>query len=323
MTRQVWIEQAGAPEVMQLVERDPGPPGPGMARVRVGAAGLNFIDTYHRSGLYPIPLPSGLGSEGAGVVDAVGEGVQLSPGTRVAWCSAGLGSYAEMLNLPAERLVPLPDGIDEETAAAVMLKGQTVEYLLRRTRELQPGETCLFHAAAGGVGLLFGQWASALGAEVIGTVGSDEKAELALGHGYRHVINYRREDVAARVREITGGEGVPVVYDGVGKDTFSASLDSLQPRGLLVSFGNASGPPPPLELQELARRGSLYVTRPSLVTYTASEADLRASAAAVFEQVEQGGLKVDIGQRYPLDAVVQAHRDLEGRRTTGSSVILP
>lgn len=308
---------------MQLIERDLEPPGPGMVQIAVGAAGLNFIDTYHRSGLYPIPLPSGLGSEGAGVVETVGEGVELAPGTRVAWCSAGLGSYAQRVNLPAERLVVLPEEVDEETAAAVMLKGQTVEYLLRRTHALKAGETCLFHAAAGGVGLLFGQWASALGAQVIGTVGSDEKAELARSHGYRHVINYRREDVAARVREITDGVGVPVVYDGVGRDTFTASLDSLCPRGLLVSFGNASGPPPALELQELTRRGSLYVTRPTLATYTASAAELQASAAAVFEQLQGGGLRVDIRQRYPLEATVQAHRDLEGRRTTGSSVILP
>lgn len=323
MARQIWIERTGAPEVMQLIERDLEPPGPGMVQVAVRAAGLNFIDTYHRSGLYPIPLPSGLGSEGAGVVETVGEGVELALGTRVAWCSAGLGSFAERVNLPAGRLVVLPEEVEEETAAALMLKGQTVEYLLRRTHALKAGETCLFHAAAGGVGLLFGQWASALGAEVIGTVGSDEKAELARSHGYRHVINYRREDVAARVREITGGEGVPVVYDGVGRDTFTASLDSLCPRGLLVSFGNASGPPPALELQELTRRGSLYVTRPTLATYTASAAELQASAAAVFEQLRRGGLRVDIRQRYPLEATVQAHRDLEGRRTTGSSVILP
>lgn len=323
MARQIWIERTGAPEVMQLIERDLEPPGPGMVQVAVRAAGLNFIDTYHRSGLYPIPLPSGLGSEGAGVVETVGEGVELAPGTRVAWCSAGLGSFAERVNLPAGRLVVLPEEVEEETAAALMLKGQTVEYLLRRTHALNAGETCLFHAAAGGVGLLFGQWASVLGAEVIGTVGSDEKAELARSHGYRHVINYRREDVAARVREITGGEGVPVVYDGVGRDTFTASLDSLCPRGLLVSFGNASGPPPALELQELTRRGSLYVTRPTLATYTASAAELQASAAAVFEQLRRGGLRVDIRQRYPLEATVQAHRDLEGRRTTGSSVILP
>lgn len=308
---------------MQLADRTLESPGPGMVQVAVQAAGLNFIDTYHRSGLYPIPLPSGLGSEGAGVVEAAGEGVELPVGARVAWCTATLGSYAERVNLPADRLVVLPDDIDAETAAAVMLKGQTVEYLLRRTYALQPGETCLFHAAAGGVGLLFGQWASALGAEVIGTVGSDEKAELARRHGYRHVINYRREDVAARVREITAGEGVPVAYDGVGRDTFTASLDSLRPRGLLVSFGNASGPPPALELQELTRRGSLYVTRPTLATYTASAEELQASATAVFEQLQRGHLTVDIRQRYALEDAAQAHRDLEARRTSGSSVILP
>ncbi|WP_232059092.1 quinone oxidoreductase family protein [Kineobactrum salinum] len=254
---------------------------------------------------------------------AVGEGVELVPGDRVGYCTAGLGAYAQALNLPAERLVALPEAVDFDTAAAVMLKGQTVEYLIQRCFALQAGQSCLFHAAAGGVGLLFGQWASALGATAIGTVGSDEKAELALAHGYQHVINYRREDVAARVRELTGGAGVRVVYDGVGRDTLDASLASLQPRGLLVSFGNASGSPPPLDLQRLAAGGSLYVTRPSLFDYTASPVELRQSAAALFERLLDGSLRVDIRQRYPLADIRQAHRDLEARATTGSTVILP
>ncbi len=323
MGKAVRITATGGPEVMQLVDVDPGPPGPGMVTVSNRAIGLNFIDTYHRSGLYPIALPSGLGMEGAGVVAAVGEGVEFAVGDRVAYCSAGFGAYAEALNLPASRLVPLPPDIDFETAAAVLLKGQTTEYLLQRTFPLQAGQTCLFHAAAGGVGLLFGQWASGLGATVIGTVGSAEKAELARAHGYRHVINYREEDVAARVRELTAGAGVPVVYDGVGRDTFQASLASLQPRGLLVSFGNSSGKPEPLDLQVLAAGGSLFVTRPTLATYTASTEELRASAAAVFEQIRSGRVRVEINQRFALADIAAAHAALEGRATTGSSVVLP
>jgi NADPH2:quinone reductase len=308
---------------MVLEEQVLAAPGPGMVTVVNRAIGLNFIDTYHRSGTYPLPLPIGLGLEGAGVVEVVGEGVDLQVGDRVAYCSAGFGAYAEALNLPATRLVRIPEGIDFEQAAALMLKGQTTEYLLQRTYQLKPGETCLFHAAAGGVGLVFGQWASSIGARVIGTVGSAEKAALALAHGYHHVINYRTVNVLERLLEITGGEKLPVVYDGVGKDTFEISLDCLRPRGLMVSFGNASGLPAPLDLQSLSARGSLYVTRPTLMTYTATTEELRQSSADLFARVQAGQVRVEIGQRYALADIQQAHRDLEGRRTTGSTVILP
>ena len=323
MVQAVRIHETGGPEVMVLEEQVLAAPGPGMVTVVNRAIGLNYIDTYHRSGTYPLPLPTGLGLEGAGVVDAVGEGVDLKVGDRVAYCSAGFGAYAEALNLPATRLVMIPEGIDFEQAAALMLKGQTTEYLLQRTYQLKPGETCLFHAAAGGVGLVFGQWANSIGATVIGTVGSAEKAALALGHGYHHVINYRTENVLERLLEITGGEKLPVVYDGVGKDTFEISLDCLRPRGLMVSFGNASGLPAPLDLQSLSARGSLYVTRPTLMTYTASTDELRQSSADLFARGQAGQVRVEIGQRYALADIQQAHRDLEGRRTTGSTVILP
>jgi NADPH2:quinone reductase len=323
MVRAVRIAETGGPEVMELLEVDLEAPGPGMVTVANRAIGLNYIDTYHRSGLYPLPLPTGIGLEGAGVVEAVGEGVDLQPGDRVAYCSAGFGAYAEAINLPAVRLVEIPEGVDFEQAAAVMLKGQTTEYLSQRTYPLKAGETCLFHAAAGGVGLLFGQWANSLGAEVIGTVSSVEKAELARAHGYAHVINYREEDVVQRVLEITGGAKLPVVYDGVGRDTFDISLDCLRPRGLMVSFGNASGAPEPLDLQTLANKGSLYITRPTMVTYTASTEELRQSSSDVFARVLGGDVRIEINQRYRLEDVQQAHRDLEGRATTGSTVILP
>lgn len=323
MAKAVKIYETGGPDVLSLEDCDIDDPGPGQVTVCNRAAGLNFIDTYHRSGLYPLPLPSGIGLEAAGDVVAVGEGVELSTGDRVAYCSAGLGAYSELINLPAERLVPLPEGVDYEQAAALLLKGQTVEYLLQRTYPLAAGEVCLFHAAAGGVGLLFGQWASRLGATVIGTVGSADKAELARLHGYHHVINYSEQDVLASVLEITGGQKLPVVYDGVGRDTFEVSLDCLQPRGLMVSFGNASGSPAALELQELANRGSLFLTRPTLFTYTADTADLRQSAEAVFSRFLAGGLRVEINQYYALAEVQQAHRDLEARATTGSSILLP
>lgn len=323
MVQAVRIEQTGGPEVLKLADIPLEPPGPGMVTVTNRAIGLNFIDTYHRSGLYPLPLPTGIGLEGAGVVQAAGEGVDLVEGDRVAYCSAGFGAYAQALNLPAARLVKIPAGIDFEQAAAVLLKGQTVEYLLQRTWPLKRGETCLFHAAAGGVGLLFGQWAKSLGAEVIGTVSSQEKADLARAHGYSHVINYREEDVVQRVLEITEGARLPVVYDGVGKDTFDASLDCLRPRGLMVSFGNASGPPDHLDLQTLANKGSLFITRPTMVTYTASTEELQQSSRDVFDRVLNGDINIEINQRYPLAEVAQAHRDLENRSTTGSSVIQP
>jgi NADPH2:quinone reductase len=308
---------------MQLNSVTLEPPGPGMVTVENRAIGLNFIDTYHRSGLYPLALPSGIGMEGAGVITAVGEGAGWQIGDRVAYCSAGFGSYAEALNLPGARLVEIPEDISFDVAAAAMLKGQTTEYLIQRTYPLQAGETCLFHAAAGGVGLIFGQWARSLGATVIGTVGSAEKGELALAHGYDHVINYRQENVLERVLEITGGEKLPVVYDGVGLDTFNGSLDCLRPRGVMVSFGNASGSPKPLELQVLAAKGSLFVTRPTLLSYTADTQELRQSAKDLFDRISDGRIKIEINQRYALKDIQQAHRDLEARRTTGSTIIEP
>jgi len=323
MVKAIRIHKTGGPEVMQFEKVELEAPGPGMVRVRNEAIGLNFIDTYHRSGLYPIPLPSGIGLEGSGVIEAVGEGADLAVGDRVAYCAAGFGAYAQALNLPASRLVKIPDGIDFETAAAVSLKGATTEYLLQRLYPLQPGETCLFHAAAGGVGLLFGQWAAALGAIAIGTVGSEEKAELARAHGYAHVIDYRKENVVERIMEITGGQKVPVGYDGVGKDTFEMSLDCLRPRGLMVSFGNASGAPAPLDLQVLSAKGSLFITRPTLLSYVMETQELRQSMSDVFERVLAGDIRVEINQRYALADVQQAHKDLEARKTTGSTVLLP
>lgn len=322
MNRAIHFERTGGPEVMAWVAHAPGAPGPGEVRVRHHAVGVNFIDTYHRGGLYPVPLPSGLGSEAAGVVEAVGEGVtQLRAGDRVAYAGGPLGAYAESRVMPAAPLLKLPDGIGFDTAAAMMLKGLTAQYLLRQTFVVQPGQTILLHAAAGGVGLIAAQWARALGAIVIGTVGSDDKAELARAHGCAHVINYRRENVVERVREITGGRGVPVVYDGVGKDTFFASLDCLAPRGLLVSYGNASGAVPPFALLELSNRGSLYVTRPTLVHYTATRDALEAAAAELFDAVASGVVRIEIAQRYPLADAAIAHADLQARRTTGSIVL--
>lgn len=307
---------------MEWVAHAPGAPGPGEVRVRHHAVGVNFIDTYHRGGLYPVPLPSGLGSEAAGVVETVGEGVtQLRAGDRVAYAGGPLGAYAESRVMPAAPLLKLPDGIGFDTAAAMMLKGLTAQYLLRQTFVVQPGQTILLHAAAGGVGLIAAQWARALGATVIGTVGSDDKAELARAHGCAHVINYRRENVVEHVREITGGRGVPVVYDGVGKDTFFASLDCLAPRGLLVSYGNASGAVPPFALLELSNRGSLYVTRPTLVHYVATRDALEAAAAELFDVVASGAVRIEIAQRYPLADAAIAHADLQARRTTGSIVL--
>jgi len=323
MARAVRIHETGGPEVMQLEQVDVAAPGPGMVTVENRAIGLNFIDTYHRSGLYPLSLPTGLGLEGAGVVTAVGEGVALAVGDRVAYCSAGFGAYADSLNLPAERLVMIPEGIDFDTAAAVLLKGQTAEYLIQRTYPLKSGETCLFHAAAGGVGLIFGQWAQSIGAIAIGTVGSEEKAVLARDHGFAHVINYREENVVERVQEITGGAKLPVVYDGVGKDTFDMSLDSLAIRGLMVSFGNASGAPPPLDLQLLANKGSLFITRPTMLYYTLGREELQQSSDDLFGKILSGDIRVEINQRYALADIQQAHRDLQDRKTTGSTVITP
>jgi NADPH:quinone reductase len=318
----IRFERAGGPEVMQWVDVNVGDPGPGEVRVRNHACGLNYIDVYFRSGLYPSPMPSGLGLEGAGVVEAVGAGVtHVKAGDRVAYCSAPLGAYSQARVMPAAGLVKLPRSISFETAAAMMLKGLTVQYLFRRTYKLQKGQTILLHAAAGGVGLIATQWAKALGVTVIGTVGSEDKARLAKAHGCDHVIFYKSENVAERVREITRGAMVPVVYDAVGKDTFQASIDSLQPFGLMVSFGNASGPVPPMALTAL--KGSLYITRPSLAAHTGKRANLEEMAKDLFRMVGSGKIKIEIDQRYPLEEVQQAHRDLEGRRTTGSTILLP
>ncbi len=322
MTKVIRIEKTGPAEVMQLVDVDLPAPGPGQVQVEHKAVGLNYIDTYFRSGLYPQPLPAGVGQEGAGVVRAVGEGVTgLKVGDRVAYCGGGTGSYAEARNMAASLLVKLPKSVDFETGAAMMLKGLTVQYLFRRTYKLQKGQTILFHAAAGGVGLIAMQWAKALGVTVIGTVGSPEKAALAKRFGCDHVILYREENVVERVRDITKGAMVPVVYDSVGKDTFQSSIDSLQPFGLMVSFGNASGPVPPVALTAL--KGSLYLTRPSLMAHTANRANYEEMSADLFRMVGGGKINVPIDQRYRLADAVQAHRDLESRKTTGCTVILP
>ncbi|HYD80988.1 MAG TPA: quinone oxidoreductase [Paucimonas sp.] len=324
MAKAIVIRQTGGPEVMEYVDVEVGEPGPGMARVRQAACGLNYIDVYFRNGSYPQPLPGGLGMEGAGVIEAVGPGVDhVKPGDRIAYAGRPTGAYAEARVMPAATLVKLPDAIDFETAAAMMLQGLTVQYLFRRTFPLQGGETILFHAAAGGVGLIACQWARALGVTMIGTVGSDEKAALARAHGCAHTINYNKENFVERVKEITGGKGVPVVYDSIGKDTFPGSLDCLSPLGMMVSFGAASGPVPPFGLNELASRGSLFITRPSLFTYTAKREDLDAMAVDLLGMVESGKIKIDINQRYALKDAAQAHRELEARKTTGSSILIP
>jgi NADPH2:quinone reductase len=324
MPKAIRIREQGGPEVMQWEEVQVGDPGPGEARVRHKAVGLNFVDVYQRNGIYKIPVPSGMGSEAAGVVEAVAPGVShVKVGDRVAYCGGPLGAYSEVRNLPADRLVQLPEGISFETAAAMMLKGCTVQYLIRRTYKVRPGDTILWHAAAGGVGSIASQWASALGATVIGTAGSDEKAALAKSHGCAHVIVYTRENFVEGVKEITGGKGLPVVYDSVGKDTFMGSLDCLRPFGLMVSFGNASGPVTGVDLGILAQKGSLYVTRPTLQTYAAKREDLVAGANDLFDAVLSGTVKIDVNHRYPLKDAAQAHRDLESRKTTGSVVLLP
>jgi NADPH2:quinone reductase len=324
MSHAIRIHRTGGPEVLQWEEVDVPPPAVGEATVRHHAVGLNFIDTYHRTGLYPLPLPAGIGLEGAGVVEAVGTGVtEVRVGDRVAYAGGPVGAYAEVRNIPAHRLLKLPDAIAFNTAAAMMLQGLTAAYLLRRTYRVQAGDSVLIHAAAGGVGLIACQWAKALGATVIGTVGSPAKAEIAKAHGCDHVINYSTENFTQRVREITGGEGVPVVYDGVGKDTFMGSLDCLRPLGMMVTYGNASGPVPPLDVLLLSQKGSLFVTRPTIVHYTAKRADLEALGAELFEVVASGKVRIEVNQTYPLKDAAQAQRDLEARKTTGSTVLLP
>jgi NADPH2:quinone reductase len=324
MPHAIRIHKTGGPEVMQWEEVTVGDPGPGEARVRHTAVGVNYIDTYHRSGLYKLPLPAGIGSEAAGVVEALGSGVtDLKPGDAVAYQGGTPGSYAEARVMPAERLVKVPQGVSDRVAATLMLKGLTVQYLLRQTYQVKSGETILLHAAAGGIGLIACQWARALGVTVIGTVGSDEKAALAKANGCTHAIVYTRENFVARVKELTGGKGVPVVYDAVGKDTFPASLDCLSPRGLFVSFGNASGPVPPLDILMLSQKGSLYVTRPTLATYAAKRADLLKMADEVFSMVKAGKIVNEARQTYPLKDAARAHRDLESRKTTGSTLLLP
>lgn len=324
MTKAIRIHKTGGPEVLQWDDIDVPAPKEGEARIKHTAIGLNYIDTYHRSGLYPLPLPTVIGSEGAGVVEAVGPGVtDLKAGDRVAYGNAPIGSYAESRIIPAGRLVKLPAGISDQQAASMMLKGMTSQYLIRRTYVVKKGDTILVHAAAGGVGLIICQWAKHLGATVIGTVGSADKAKLAAAHGADHTILYRDTDFVAKVKEITKGAGVPVVYDGVGKDTFMPSLDCLSPRGLMASFGNASGAVPPVNIGVLAAKGSLYVTRPTLATHVASRADLLATANDLFDVVSKGIVKIEVNQTYALKEAAKAHTDLESRKTTGSTVLTP
>jgi NADPH:quinone reductase len=322
MTRAIRFTRAGGPEVLELQEIALPELKAGEALVRHRAIGVNFIDTYHRSGLYPLPLPSGLGSEAAGVVERIATGVTcIRVGERVAYAGAGApAAYSDARVAPADRLVPLPDDISDDVAAAALLKGMTAEFLIHRTFPVAAGQTVLFHAAAGGVGLIACQWLNKLGARVIGTVGSDVKRALALGHGCHEVIALDRENFPERVRELTGGQGVPVVFDSVGKSTFSGSLDCLEPRGMLVSFGNASGKPEPFDLALLAQKGSLYVTRPTLFAYVATREALLASANALFQAIRDG-LKIEIGQRFPLAEAQAAHRALESRSTTGSTLL--
>ena len=324
MSKAIRIEQTGGPEVMQWVDVEVGDPGPGEVRVRHEAVGLNYIDVYFRTGLYKQPLPGGLGMEGAGVVEAVGEGVRhVAVGDRVAYAGRPTGAYAQVRVMPADIVVRLPDAIPFDTAAAMMLQGLTAQYLIRDSYKVQPGDTVLLHAAAGGVGLIVSQWLKALGVTVIGTVGTDEKAELARANGCTHTIVYTRESFVDRVKEITNGKGVPAVYDSIGKDTFQGSLDCLAPRGTMVSFGNASGPVPPFDLSVLGSKGSLRLTRPTLMTYVVHRELLEPMVADLFDAVTTGKVKVDIRQRYALSEVAQAHRDLEARKTTGSTILLP
>jgi NADPH:quinone reductase-like Zn-dependent oxidoreductase len=323
MTKAIRIHQTGGPEVLKWEDVDVPAPKEGEARIRHTAVGLNYIDTYHRSGLYPVPMPAVIGGEGAGVVEAVGPGVtDIKVGDRVAYGNAPIGSYAEQRIIPAGRLVKIPDGISDQQAASMMLKGLTTQYLIRTIYRVQKGDTILMHAAAGGVGLIVGQWAKLLGLTIIGTVSSEAKAELARAHGYDHIIRYDHEDVPSRVRELTGGAGAAVVYDSVGKDTFAGSLASLKRRGLLVCVGTASGPIPPIDALQLAIKGSLYVTRPALADYIADPAERAALAGELFDHVAAGRIRIEINQRYRLEDAVQAHRDLEARKTTGSSIFV-
>ena len=324
MPKAIRYDQPGGPDVMKWVDVEVGAPKAGEVRIRQQAVGLNYIDVYFRTGLYPQPLPGGLGMEAAGEVTAVGDGVTaFKAGDRVAYVGQPPGAYAQERVMPAERLVKLPDGISDDDAASVMLQGLTAHYLLRRTYPVKAGDTILIHAAAGGVGLLVCQWAKALGATVIGTVGSDEKAALAKAHGCDHPIVYTRENFTQRVKEITNAAGVPVVYDSIGKDTYIGSLDCLAPLGYFVSFGNASGPLPAIDSKEFSSRGSLFFTRPTLFSYIAKRADLEAAAAELFDVILTGKVKTSINQRYPLAEVGRAHADLEARKTTGSTILIP
>lgn len=324
MARQVIIEEFGGPRNMKLVDVEVGEPGPGEVRIRHEAIGLNFIDVYFRTGTYPIELPHGLGMEAAGVIEAVGPGVtHLKPGDRAAYASNPPGAYATERVMPAAQVVPLPDDISFEVAAAAMLQGMTVEYLFHRTTPIKAGDTVLFHAAAGGVGLIACQWAKSEGIRLIGTAGTDEKCHEARANGATHCINYKDVDFAKKVRELTDGKGVDVVMDGVGKDTFFGSLDSLKPLGMMISFGSASGNVEAFGLQELAKRGSLKVTRPTLFTHIADHDACMAMAAHLFGKIRSGAVTIRIDQRFPLDAVAEAHRLLEGRHTTGSTILLP
>lgn len=320
----IRIAKTGGPEVLELQQVDLPPPGPAQARVRHTAIGVNFIDTYHRSGLYPVPLPTGLGLEGAGVVEAVGGNVaHIKPGDRVAYCSGPLGAYAEAHTVPADRLVKLPANVSDEIAAASLLKGMTAQYLLKRTFPVQRGQTILFHSAAGGVGLIACQWAKHLGVNVIGTVGSDSKIALARENGCAHVLNIEKEDWVARVREITNGEGVPVVYDSVGRDTWTGSLDCLAVRGMMVSFGNSSGAVPDFAPGTLASKGSLYLTRPTLMHYTRTPEELQQTADDLFAVIASGAVKVQVNQHFKLSQARAAHEALHSRKTTGATVLIP
>lgn len=323
MAKTVIIEEAGGPEKLKIVDREVGEPGPGEIRIRHHAVGLNFIDVYQRTGLYPLPLPHALGMEAAGVVEAVGEGVtHLKAGDRAAYAAVPPGAYCEARVMPAKQVCPLPDEISFEQAAAIMLQGMTVEYMFHRVWPLQAGQKVLFHAAAGGVGLYACQWAKSEGIELIGTAGTDEKCALALANGATHCINYRSEDFVERVKDLTGGAGVDLVMDGVGKDTFMGSLDCLKPLGMMLSFGNASGPVPPVSLLDLANKGSLKVTRTTLFTFLADHDTCQAMAAHVFDKVKSGAVKVNIGKTMPLDQIAAAHRSLEARETTGSTILM-